>query len=637
MQSLRTQVLLGPLLEDITDAVTGRITVSVSTESPVRTAQIPVASERLPYYVTGSWSRGPLPVVIRVGRRTEAGTTWTTLFSGTTEIPENAGVIIPSGALRAVSDAAAWANTPGCVLIGPLQGYTRVDILGMLATAAGVTLTVSGSHTSTVVKKAVDLSDVTAIDLLKRWGPLDGCVGREADDGSLELLDFADVCGPAAAAAVGALTPDSYFAPREQPPSRPATDYVVSGTEVVVPADDTYVTTIPDAVGNGSVVLTRTITNGVMSQEIRERYDDYAPLGTGVNPTTNQVIERVTTDFTHDTNGGGEPTGRLLSKTTVIERMYCPFADQGTSPYFTFTDGSFRTATDETLMEVERVEETYTWDTTGCFLATGHVETQKWLAPISEAAYSDPTYTWPDGSVRSQHEETYQVTSDEKWEEYIAGPQSAYNPGLATRFGTGSFSARWRGRLEGSLRHSSRLNSEQAIAWIEGADGASHNKLTRTITSNDQLALFGLGAYTGQIVEEWAREDGEGPMPMPPVVSESARTYAQRAWTASASATGTAWPSVATNQFDKDAENKAEGERAAKWAMRLAFAVPLTIDHDGEPTWKPWDVVTVTDPVREYDTRQGWIDSIQWSIDPHNGVLDQQTVVKVDPLPEVAP
>jgi hypothetical protein len=124
---------------------------------------------------------------------------------------------------------------------------------------------------------------------------------------------------------------------------------------------------------------------------------------------------------------------------------------------------------------------------------------------------------------------------------------------------------------------------------------------------------------------------------MPPVVSESARTYAQRAWTASASATGTAWPAVATSEFNKNAENKTEGERAAKWAMRLAFAIPLTIDHDGEPTWKPWDVVTVTDSVREYDARQGWIDSIQWSIDPHNGVLDQQTVVKVDPLPEVAP
>lgn len=275
---LQIRVLLGPLLTDVTKWVTGPISIDRSTDSLVTTASVPFLNSKLPWFVAGSYSAGPQRCEIWARVVTADGNEWQRCFRGYTEAPDNSGAILPFGTLRAVSDAGRWANRSGCLLLSPFAGETRKDLLETFAANAGFTLTTSGSVTSATVKRPLDFSGITILDLLKRWGPVDGWMWREVETG-VELVPLEDIAGTAATPA-WAFTAGDYYSLTEAPPSRPVTVWVITAQEPALADDGTDITTeVFDGTGTGKTVWRRDISNGIMTKEVMERWEDYVVKG----------------------------------------------------------------------------------------------------------------------------------------------------------------------------------------------------------------------------------------------------------------------------------------------------------------------------------------------------------------------
>ena len=639
---LQIRVLLGVGMQDVTKWVAGGISTEENIESAVVTASIPFVHTKLPWFATGSFSAGPQPCQIWARVVTATDDEWQRVFKGFTEAPENSGAILPAGTLRAVSDSALWADKTVCILGAPFAGDTEIEVLEAVAANQGLTLTVSGSVTGTVIKRPLDFSGITVVDLMKRWGPVFGWVWREAD-GGIELIAHADVAGPTATP-LWSLVPGQYYSLTERPPNRPVTSWVITAQEPALADDGTDITTeVIDTGGTGvgvwKTVWRRDITNGVMTQEIVERWEDYVVRGVTDAASDFLKVSEVTTVWTHDTNGGGMPTGRLTSKVTTTKRYYSAASSTGVgSPPYTFQDGSFHMDTDETFQEVEKVTETYTWNTTKCSLYLGTIERKAWLAPLSETAYSDAENAWPGGENRSATEETYQVVSYESFEETFWEPGDDMNQTMATFYGVAVGNGRFRGRMQGSERHSNRMNGSEQIAWVESSDGTAHQKsvVDYPAASGNPLGLpglFGSGIMQGT---RRAPEDVPGPIPLPPMDSGVSRLYTMRPILTTVTATSPL-PINVKSEFNFDAESETMAQRLAKWRLRMDHADTITIQMPGVPEMKLWDPVEFTDSVRSCSARPGWVTAIRLLLDPLNGKCDQQVTVAIDPMPAVAP
>jgi len=637
---LQLRVLLGAAAQDITKWVSGVVSTEESVDSAVVTASIPLVHARLPWYASGSFSAGPQPCQIWARVVTDTDDEWQRVFKGYTEAPENSGAILPAGTLRAVSDSAAWADKTVCILGAPFAGDTEIAVLEAIAANQGLTLTVSGSVTGTVIKRPLDFSGITVVDLMKRWGPVFGWVWREAD-GGIELIAHADVVGPLATS-LWSLVPGQYYSLTERPPNRPVTSWVITAQEPALADDGTDITTeVIDTSGAGAgvwkTVWRRDIANGVMTQEIVERWEDYVVKGVTNAASDFLMVSEVTTVWTHDTNGGGMPTGRLLSKTITTKRYYSAASSTGVgSPPYTFQDGDFHMDTDETFQEVEKVTETYTWNTDTCTIETGEIERKAFLAPISEAG--DPTNAWPGGENRSATEETYQVVSLEKFGEVYWEPGDPQNQTMAFYWGSPVANGRFRGRRQGSERFGGRINSEQKISWAESADATAHQKavVEYPATSGDPLGLV-LGGGSG--IEQGTQlppEDVPGPIPLPPMDSGISRLYTMRPILVTVTATSPL-PVNVKSEFNFDAESEAMAKRVGRWRLRMDHADTLTVQMPGVPAMKLWDPIEFTDAVRSCSARPGWITAIRLLLDPLNGKCDQQVTVALDPMPAVAP
>ena len=494
-RQVESVVLLG--MQDITRHVRGAITLDRSTGSTVATGALPLKNSALAWYAPGSWSVGPQQVEIWVRER---GESWTRLFRGVAEIPEDSELWVPAGTLRLVSHSQAWANQPLCLLTSPFGGATRAELvvqaigIAGLKDTAGYPVAVTGTWPGgRQITRPQDFSGVTLPEILRRWGEVEGGSFRETD-GGFELLDLADCWGPG-------VTPlwdfTRYVSITETGPGRPVTHWIFSGTEPKLPDDGTTVTVKPDDPEDTTgprTELTITVTDGVITQEIEERYDLYVVKGVTNAAEELLLVKRVTTDREFALNVDLKPTGRLTTKTVTTETYYAPLASTGTGdPPYTFEDGSFRTQSAETFQETELVTEEYEWDEGKCLVKSGVIETKGWTAPLSESISSDPENTWTaDSSVRSQTEETYQVVSRLKWRENLWEPGDPWSQDLSLYFHTAVLNGgRVRFRVEGAERGMEngtntqfRRNYESAIAWIESADRLSHQVWTRRWTGS---------------------------------------------------------------------------------------------------------------------------------------------------------
>lgn len=649
---IESAVLLGPCGQDITRWVRGPITIERSTASTVATGSIPLKHASLPWFAPGSWSMGPQQVEIWVR---EVAEEWVRIFRGVAEMPANSGLWKPAGSLRIVSHSHVWANTPLCLTVAPFAEQTRKQLLELAIGIAGLPVAVTGSWPGgRPITRPVDISGQSLVQLLQRWGEIEGGSFREVD-GGLELIDLATCWGPSASALWDFTR---YTSPAETPPSRPVTSWVFSGTEPKLPDEGTTTTVLPDNAGSpggdpgGDPVgvrteLTRTVTGGVITEEIEERYQLYAPKG--VTPGTEELrlVRRVTTTFTFAKNENDRPTGRLTEKVTVTEEWKGILAATGESPNFTWSTGEFSTEESESFREVKRITEIYGWNAQTCTLGTKTIETREWFAALSEPSFNDPEVTWTaDSSLRISDVEEYQVRTREKTSEGTWTPGDPWSSTMASSFGMGSSRGRVRWLFEGSERCAAsysnanrRRNFQRATAWIESADGLSHQKWTRTWPAEAAWEVpLDLGIEAGRvgIVPQESREDSPEPIPLPPMESGTSMVYALRPWVTSF-VVSTRLPEVVQSEELLDAETVEEAERVGRDRARRAFAVRETLDLPADPRWQLWDPIRFSSPARNCDLRPGWIESLRLSLEPFSGRFSAQIGLALDPFPSVAP
>ena len=652
-RTIETAVLLGPAGQDITSAVRGTINLERSTSSTVMTGTLPVKASQLAYFHANSWALGPQQIQIVLRARAGGTSTWTdwlTLFNGVAEAPSNAGRWQPSGTLRLVSHSYRWANAPLCVMIPPFSGLTRQDLLQQAIDTAGLGLTVSGSWPSgRVLTRPMDWNGQTLVQLLSRLCELEAGGYRETA-GGLELFDLADCWGPA-------VTPlweveADYYSPAETPPARPVTMWIFSGTEPKLPDDGTTTTELPDDPEDPTgprTVKTVTVTDGAISQEIEERYDLYSPRGVTPGAEEVRLVRRVTIALTHARNADLRPTGRLTDKITTVEEWKGIYTATGDSPNYTWADGQFSSEDIETFRTVRTITETYTYNADTCALEDITIETEEWFAALSETAFTDPEVTWPDGSLRIQDAELFELRSRTKSREGFQLPADPWNPDLSNYFGLGSSGGRVRWRFDGSERcaatyanSQARRDYQRATAWIETPDGLSHQEWVRewpaTAATGPIPLTLGEEAGTSGLAPAETWKPVPEPIPAPPIESGTAPLYALRPWVTTFTITTRHPANIPAPEELLDAETVEEGQRAARYRARQQFADTLHLECSRpDPSRRPWDPITVTDPARNIAARQGWVRSQKFQLEPMRGLFKEALDVAIDPFPGTAP
>lgn len=651
-KAIETAVLIGPAGQDITSAVRGQIQIERSTDSICATGSLPLCDPRLAYYSPGSWARGPQRVEIwlrcRAGGSSAWGD-WARLFRGTGELPADHGHWRTRGTLRLVSDAGRWADAKLCVMVPAFASFTRAALLQQMIDLTDLGITISGAWPGgRVLTRPQDYSGQTLPQILSRWCELEGGGYRETDDG-LELFDLAECWGPGTTP-LWDLT--RYYSPAFQGPQKPVTRWIFTGTEPVLPADGTTTTIVPDSPGVTDGPRTEieiTITDGVISEQIERRYDLYAPRGVTPGDEELRLVKQVTITPVYARNGASQPVGQMTSRTTVEEGWYAPRAYEGTTPYYTWSDGTFSTDASETFVLIRTKTETYTWKENGCTLEKKVIEVEEYFAALSEAVeYGDAEITWPDGSVRINGTEAYELRTRETVMERMYQPSQAVDPEMAGITGLASTVGRVRVALAKSERcaagyalQTERRDFQRATIWVESADGMSHLKRSRTWPKG-ALSLLPLsegeeaGARFIPPAEE-PPEDVPEPLPVGPMESPDAPVYALRPW-ATVFTVATAHPeNVAPAQELLDAETVEEAERAARYRARIQHAPLVTLYPRANPTRRPWDPVTWTDAPRYSTARQGWVHRQAFALDPLTGHFREELQIKIDPFPETAP
>ena len=638
------QVLWGSGLTDITRYVTGDIVVRREAGNLAMTCEMPVSTELLAYFATGSLS-APAALQVIVTCTSSSGTDTVTLFHGRCEAPKNTGIIRMRGSLSGAFGA--LSELSGCLLVAAMTEYSRVELLATFATAANAvygSLDTSRLDSSRVPLKPIDLQGITTADLIERWrGGVDGWEARINASG-IELVPLDDIVGPTVTP-LYTFAASSYYECAEQAPSRPVTQYVLSGQYLTVKDGDVVEEETDET---GTTTTTTTWTDGVITLIVKEREEDYAPHGVEEQESEEQVVWRITTTITYNQTSGYN-TAQMATRTTVTEKFYSAYAADDS--YYQWRDGTYRVDEVETLMEVERVEETFEWDVLKCFVKTYESYRYGWLAPLSEVAddgnFGDPQVLWStEGKYRAIDAEEYIVTEHRLVREDFFPVSGSVLLSLGDgRVFSDAHSGRFRARLEMIYRWGVKSGAEwiyprlsvlRTTTWKETKDGQRHEQKTvdyRTTLHKYYAAspevLVGDAEFNvpadikTRIVNE--------PVPHPETKSPTQRAFYLTPFTTTYTASSS-FDVVEKSYFSELFEDPGEAYRTARWEARRNLADTFTISHPGDPNMLEWDPVTVTDVYRNISTaKPGWIDAIEWRLGTAS--LMQTTTVKLDPLP----
>jgi len=640
-RSTRIRVLAGNLLSDITRSVTGDITVTRQAGNPVVTCSIPVASPYLPLFVSGSWSKVPFPVEIWVECwSNESTSAIARIFKGQTEIPENSGSVLPLGTLRAVSDSADWANRSGCLVVQGFNGSSRLTLLQDFASNGGFTLSILGSPSTGMVNKPVDLQSVSLMELLNRWGLVDGWIPRESS-GQLELVPMSSIAGPSASS-VYSFNPGNYFTIQEKPPNRPVTRYMVTGTNVYVAGDET------NTITSGDYSNAQTTVDGALDNEVSETSGDYTPIGIGTGSPVTGVITRTTTTYTWNTNGSGEPNGRPATKEVKVEGYYCPYSYMtGDAFNVTFTDGSFRylavgwPSDHEEFVEISKELTTYTWDASFCFLKERTVEKWGWQKRPKYPSDGGTTYTWPDGKEYLDAYETYDQVSAyvEKYSYYQ--PDLGVEAHVAGGF-RGGFNQREVIQNTITVTKEARIYGSEINEYFKKWSVENADKTATQIFHEDHSDGIPIwtgtlyAGFQGQGKNEFWQEEGNGPLTLPPKRSAAQRVFSTTKFRLEYTLPSD-YPEVVEAIEIQDAESVEEAQRAVAWKARNDFSDVVVISAPLEPSVVELACIDVTDPVRAMSAEKGWVKEVTYSLNPANGKAYMAVTTAIDLMSTTAP
>lgn len=559
------------------------------------------------------------------------------LFDGFTNDTSDGGAHGPRARVQAISGSSLWADTPGCVELNSFAGYTRAEILQMLAAASGVTVTGLEALPSARVFKPVDEMSLSVLELIRRYGQIEGWRARLSADGAgIEVLSEDRLLD---GAPVYEFDESNTFSVSVATPGRPVTDWVLSGTRIsmpiptATPADEgpterVTVTEGTDAEGN-PIRFVETVRSfgGAEYNRISETYRTFAPDGEDDYPAGFQLTDRVAVvtewaDFVWFDNPVTyqgvhiRPSAQISRRVTETETMTGTRASADAP--ITYVWGEDRwLAANQTLTLIERVTETFNWDTTKCRLMSSLQITERPFSPRVDPAVAT-YYTYEDGSTRAA--EFYEMTEVEKrvtsWTELDEA---------------------------GSAPKTTML--EQFYSWLEVESPDTADVFVDTHKQTDQGMVVWQGnladtahTRTTTIISIGAMNSTEvitvdGPVPGSPRGSADVATLQQEVIVKvvrASAASGYIRREESPSAIDF-AESIEELETWARRRLRRDHSIPVTVSHRMIPYLRVGDFVTVTNARKSMDAVEGYVSEIRRSISVLNGGAKQTTVVKVPP------
>jgi hypothetical protein len=365
----------------------GQVKLDWSLVDPVDYAEFTVSDKRASFLDPASISYGSQPVEIDLWAGPPGGVLKWPAFYGFMETATNSMPYRTRGDMKAVSLAALWANTQGCLNIPAMSGLTRGAVIAAFAASAGVTIVNAGSLGGGIVTKALDIAGKTPFQLIQDYGEVEGWFARSTDDGSgLEIVSEDTILS---GAPVFYFDESNTFDCPETTPDRPVTDWILSGTQMglastglgqIVVTDQTSSTT--DSLGRVSSTTTEITTDS----------------GVEINRVVTQIVNgllssRVTTESTYDSFAYVDADGnsRLIPSTKMTERITETWNATGIQGYL-----GLLLPPPGTIWLMERLIETFTYDDALCIQNSSIAVTGGYYSPMTTSG----GYVYPDGSNR---------------------------------------------------------------------------------------------------------------------------------------------------------------------------------------------------------------------------------------------
>lgn len=615
--------------EDVSGLV-GAVRIRDDGSGPGLSCEFELVDERNASLHYDSFAVGGRTVEVWVTSRSRTGTDTRRVFLGTTESPSNAESYAPLATYRAIGAGAIWSEEEVCIRVPAFSGLRRFDVLRDEAALRGMTLatTTQGAQ----LTKPWEFVGARWWDFLERQAELEDIYWRPEVDGSLTGLTWAEVQAQAPALTIRW---SNSFPPREDPPSAPPTALILSGARLTDDVRDQTDRTFQVSVEtetfgrkSGRVWKVR-VVGGVTVQSIEEEYETWPLAGEVEGADEYRLRRRTTVNFTYPTvtllNGETRYTPALSGRGTEVEEYGAPQTHEEDALAVLWTDGTYRTQSEETFALRQRVTETFTYQpddgsAKACQLDTTTIEVERYYAPMvaQERHQDDGTettlYRWADGSYRGR--ETFVTTREtvESWTDTIGedGPRR-----VTRRQDISAF-------IEATPEKSYTWPSGQATTISPSEDYRYAGAITDTWAESH---LNGLGERIRAAEDQTTGEDSYSPsmerIPDIPRASALVPQYASEAFMVRWALTDHAYPTNVVRDFLEAAETTGEAVRAARRRMRWALATRWTVPMPFLPGLARWSKVTFIDETRSTGAAgvEAYVLGHALDADPTNGWL----------------
>ena len=623
-----TRVLLGEAGEDMVRLRDG-VTVNVDGGSPVATASFRVTDARMAYFADGSLVTGGIPVSIRCRVATDGAQADTAVFRGTTEGASNEDPYVPTAAIQCAGEGAEWLDSVGCIALTAFGGFTRAEILRAFAEAAGIDGTrILGGEGSGSVRLALDLSGLSVWELARRFSLVEDWYLRpEGTD--LRLIPATDVVGPAASP-IFAFAPENYLSVREDPPVRPVTRRLLSTVgipEEFFSASETEETTAEivggtDPLGVRWEIRTETTTvNGTVTRQRIEEWRDIAIPGVTPSAVAWRLwrLTETETDWRRVTvDGVSLRTSRIDEQRTTVREWYSPPCRSSSGSVW--SDGTRHIASAATWQVTSTSVTTYTYeDEPSCLLSARVTKRGGWYSEVVASGghtydggedRADTVYQWIAATDTPPYEQTDELFTEEDSDSVRAVTSEIVEYGWRVPAGSASVAEEWGERTGSKTRWSTPTGSGVVTE------------------ATQEFFLDGETRY--------ASKSYAGALPVLDRASASTPQFRTVPLVLTAVASGNRYAVEQHTETTFDAESLDELTAVARRMFRDQLSPRVTVLHPALPLLRLYDVVTVTDPARALDAKQGYVAAYRLNLDPLNGGLRQETTV-VFPLPEYDP
>jgi len=587
--------------EDITGLL-GSVRIVDAPDSSGLDCEFELLDERNAALHPSSFAIGGKAVEVYVTSRTASGTDTRLVFTGTTESPSNDEPYCPRATYRAIGLGSLWGDTEVCVRVPAFSGLRRFNVLRDEAALAGLTL--STTDPGAELTKPWEFIGVRWWDFLQRMAELEDLYWRPEVDGSLTGLTWDEISG---AEPVATIRWSNSFPLREDPPSRPPTQMVLSGAmlteDVLDQTTRVYQTSVEtETFGRKSGRVTKTtVEGGVTTLYVDEVYETWPLAGVVEGADEYRLRRRTTVTMTYPTvvllNGETRYTPALSGRVTEVEDYGSAQTHQDDPAAYLWEDGTYRLDGEEVFGLRQRVTETFTYQPddgseTACQLDTTTIEVEGYYAPLVATIrqQSDGSETtnlrWADGSYRDA--ETFVTTREtvETWTDNLGtgAPRRVDRRQDVSAFIqlTAEKTYQYPGGITTTKSASESYRYAGAItdAWTESHLSGTGERITST----------GEGTYTPTMVGE--------PIPDVPRASALVPQYATDAFMVTWTLSDHAYPANVVREFLECAETSAEGLTVARrrmmWALGTKWTVPLPM----LPGLRRWDKVTLIDESR---------------------------------------